>query len=134
MGGDTIISIIEESKSKLNQIEYFIISSHGLNNEVRKYLFDNDYSLINQDACFDDGDHYYEVNLFKKGKMQYDELDVEFGRILIEKCNLSFIENIKINVDKMHNLINKNNLPQDKIDEINKEINKYYSVLNLFNF
>jgi tRNA (adenine22-N1)-methyltransferase len=132
MGGDTIISILEENKKYLNQIEYFVISAHSLNNEVRKYLFDNGYSLIDQDACFDPEPLFYEVNLFKKGKMEYDEIDVEFGRFLLKHKNLAFIQNIKNHIEKINGLLQNKSLPLDKITDLTKELDKYSNLLKNF--
>ena len=125
MGGDTIISIIEKSKHLLPQIEYFVLSPHSLNDEVRKYLFSNGYKLINQNCCFDPYPHYYEVNLFQKGEMEYDEIDIKYGKYLIEDKKYPFVENIKLRIEKILDLLKNSSLPIEKIEKLNSELDEY---------
>ena len=128
MGGDTIISILDEEKDKLNNLEYIVISSHSLIENVRKYLFENGFSLIGQDACFDKEPHYYEVNLFKKGKMKYDLIDVNYGKYLINSTNYAFFKNIQNNIYKIRQLLNKS-LSEERIVALKNKLDEYENLL-----
>lgn len=130
MGGDTIVSILDEEKSKLVNLDYIVISSHSLIECVRKYLFDNGFTLIAQDSCFDKEPHYYEVNLFKKGKMDYDIIDVNYGRYLIKSKNYSFFKNIQYNIEKINHLLSKP-ISDSKIIELKEKLDEYSKILEL---
>lgn len=130
MGGDTIISIFDENEERLNSLEYIIISSHCLFEEVREYLYKKGFKLISQDACFDKEPQYYEVDLFQKGHMDYDIIDVKYGRFLIKNKNYCFFENIKNNIQNINELLKKP-LSEAKIIELKNKLDEYNDLLKL---
>ena len=131
MGGDTVNEIISYSKEKLENIEYFIISSHSKMNEVRKYLSSNSYSIIDEKACFD-ANQYYEVTLFKKGVNQYSDFELEYGPILLKNKDRNLLINIENKINFNHNLLKKQNIPETRKDQIlheNFELNKIIELI-----
>ena len=130
MGGDTVNKIIENSLDKLENIDYFIISSHSKMDEVRKMLVSKSFSVENEKTCFDMS-QYYEVSLFKKGSNSYSELELKYGPILIKNKESNLIikteEKIKNNLNLMQNKL----LPEDKIESLAKENLELTNLLNL---
>ena len=131
MGGDTVDDIISFSKEKLENIEYFIISSHSKMSDVRKYLTSNSYEIIDEKACFD-ANQYYEVALFKKGKNTFNNFQLEYGPILLKNKDKHLLLSVENKLNFNQNLLNKDSIPESRKEQIlneNLELNKIIDLL-----
>ena len=83
MGGELIISILEDGKEKSRNVTKFILEANTKVPSLRKYLFDNKYEIISE-KIVKENNKYYELILCKKTNdfIKYNNLDIEFGPIL----------------------------------------------------
>lgn len=131
MGGDTVCKIINESIAKLQQIQFFVISSHSKMNEVRLLLNNLGYYIKDENACFD-SDIYYEVSLFEKGSKSYSEIELNYGPILIKNKNIQTKKYLQNRLNFNEKLMQNDNLPTIRIEQIKNENYELNSILCLF--
>lgn len=62
MGGILIKEILEKDKAKVDNLDYLILQPAQNPELLREYLYTNDYEIITEDLCVDDGKYY---ELFK---------------------------------------------------------------------
>ena len=130
MGGDTVCKIITDSIDKLEQIDYFIISSHTKMDEVRKLLMHFNYSIIEENSCFD-ANQYYEGALFKKGKANYSYIELKYGPELLKTKNCNTLKYLLEKYKFNQNLIKNDKLPISRIEDIKIENLELDSVIKL---
>ena len=132
MGGDTVCKIIEDSIDKLDQIDNFIISSHTKMDEVRKFLMNHNYHIIEEDACFD-MNQYYEATLFRKGKKVYSYIELKYGPYLLEDKNQNTLKFLEEKYFFNQKLMENDKIPQTRIDDLKTENLELQSIIKLFN-
>ena len=130
MGGDTVCDIINESINKLDQIDYFIISSHSKMEDVRRLLTLKNYYIDNEKSCYD-MDQFYEVSIFKKGYQNYSSLELKYGPHLLKNKDYNLIKKIQEKLIFNQKLIKNENIPSNRIHEIDAENNELIHVLEL---
>ncbi len=83
MGGELISRILENGKTKINNIDKFILEANTKINFLREYLFNNNYLIISE-KIVKENNKYYELLLVKKSdqKPNFDQKDIMFGPIL----------------------------------------------------
>jgi tRNA (adenine22-N1)-methyltransferase len=96
MGGLLIRDILEDNKDVSNSITHFIFQPMIASKELRKYLHDNNFIILDEKIVKEEN-KYYEIIYAKKGK-SYIEKDIyyEISKILIERKDpilQEFIEN-----------------------------------------
>lgn len=67
MGGNLIRDILEKDKKKIAKFKFIILQPAQNPEVLREYLYKNDYQIISEDLCFDDG-IYYELFKVKENK------------------------------------------------------------------
>ncbi len=129
MGGNTIVEIIKSGASKLKNIQTIIVDAHSLIPEVRKCICSFGY-IISDEKIIKESDIYYEIIKFIKSDiaaLSDDELD--FGPILInEKCRC-FKEKYMSRIEEIMYLLNHHDLPKEKINSLNDEIERIKRIL-----
>jgi len=92
MGFETIQTIIEQDKNRFKEFSQIIIHSNTKIEELRKYLNDNNFRIIDE-SIIKDRKYYYPIL-----KVKYDlvhqilnEKEILFGPILIKKNGDVFI-------------------------------------------
>lgn len=96
MGGTLISSILEKGKEKLGKTERLILQPNVGASNVRSWLIDNDWELIDEDILEEDG-KIYEILIAEKGNplQPYHEnkqIGLMFGPFLTKKCSDTFIK------------------------------------------
>ncbi len=96
MGGLLIRDILDDNKEVSNSITHFIFQPMIASKELRKYLHDNNFIILDEKIVKEEN-KYYEIIHAKKGK-SYIEKDIyyEISKILIERKDpilQEFIEN-----------------------------------------
>ena len=103
MGGELIISILEEDKTKAKGFDYLIFQPMNSVNLVRKYLYENGYTIVKEDLV-KDRHHFYNILkvIPKKDNREFDEIFFDLGYDLFKEGNENFIDfiNYKIRVNK----------------------------------
>ena len=60
MGGNLIRDILENDLNKVKNFEYLILQPAQNPEVLRKYLYNSDYEIMDEDICLDEG-KYYEI-------------------------------------------------------------------------
>ena len=129
MGGHLIINILESHVEKLKNVKNIVIDAHNSNDKVRKSIVSLGYFIKDEKVVFED-DIYYEIIRFDKGESKpLDELDYEFGPILRKEKSDLFKQKYQSMLVDLKALLSKDNLPQSRRDEINRQIKRLESVL-----
>ena len=74
MGGNLIRDIIEKDLNKAASCNYLVLIPAQNPEVLREYLYKNDFEIIKEDLCFDEG-IYYELFMVKKAEGHATELD-----------------------------------------------------------
>ena len=74
MGGNLIRDILEADIEKVNSLEELILVPAQNPEVLREYLYENNYEIIKEDLCFDEG-VYYELFKVKRAEDHATELD-----------------------------------------------------------
>lgn len=74
MGGNLIRDILEESIDKVNSINYLILVPAQNPEVLREYLYNNDYEIICEDLCEEEGIYY---ELFKVRKKEGESIGLD---------------------------------------------------------
>lgn len=74
MGGNLIRDILEKDLDKVKSCNYLILVPAQNPEVLREYLYKNDYEIIKEDLCFDEG-IYYELFKVRKAEGHATELD-----------------------------------------------------------
>lgn len=126
VGGELLIEVINEDLDKAKKLKKLILQPNKNEDRLRKYLFENNFKIIDEEVVFDK-DKYYEIILCKyvNEAIIYNDLDIKYGPILrINKSN-TFISKWNEKLSK-YQKINQNNpnLYNNEIEEIKKIIEK----------
>lgn len=111
MGGHLIADIIDDSKNISNTIDTFILQPMTGEEELRKYLYENNYKIVAERlAC--EGKRFYHILKVKHGNdVLEDNIYLEIGKKLIEDKDELVGELIKSKIEKiktiMDNLVMK---------------------------
>lgn len=113
MGSYLISEILEEHREYLRTVKVMFLQANANNDHLRKYLFANDWIIIDEQMV-KDGGHIYEVMVVtarKNKAIRYSRKDEEFGPILMNNQSPLFKEKWK----KQYQVYEKiqNTLPQD---------------------
>lgn len=134
MGGILIGEILENGKKVANSIQNYILQPMVGAKELRKYLVNNSFQIIDEDLVFEE-DKYYEVIFAKKGNQSIEkDIYYEISQILIEKKHpllKSFLEYKKSKIEKIINEVKlvKTDKSKNKYNELNQLLIRYQEVL-----
>lgn len=102
MGGNLIRDILENDLKKVKNLEYLILQPAQNPEVLRKYLYNSDYEILDEDICLDEG-KYYEIFKVKYKKGDYISLDDIFYEIsptILNRKSPIFKAYIKSKIDK----------------------------------
>ncbi len=94
MGGKNMLGIVKYQLKRLKQFETIIISPNNDCDIIRTFLCKNGFYLVNE-LMVKDGNFFYQVLKFKKGKKRYSSKELFFGPLLLTEKSTSFIEFLK---------------------------------------
>lgn len=125
MGGVLISEILEKNKDLCNTIERFIFQPMVASKELRKYLVDNGYMIIDESLA-KEGRRFYEIIVVKKGQSTIEkDIYYEIGEKLIEKNHPLLREFLQDKKKTVYDIIEKlGNDKRPSIDIRHKELNK----------
>jgi len=135
MGGLLIRDILEAKKDVACSIVHFIFQPMVASKELREYLINNNFKIIDEDLVFEDN-KYYEIIYAKRGLQQVEnDIHFEIGYKLIEKRHpllKKFIEfKIKKNMNLLDSLKDKDSEKSlDRVMEIKDLLVQYKGVYN----
>lgn len=127
MGHNTVISIIENNENYFRNCKKIIIQVNSVVAQMRQYLSNNKFQIIDECMVYDY--KYYQIMVVKSGQQQLNELQIEFGPVLLEKKGEVFLQCYQKQLSHFQSLLST--LPENHPDrsQLNKKIEQIKSVL-----
>ena len=136
MGGNLIRDVLEADMEKVKSVDYLILVPAQNPEVLREYLYKNNYEIIKEDLCLDEG-IYYELFKVRSAEGQTTELDsiyYEISPILLRsKHSLmkDFLQNKIDEYNKILGFITEATVSANKRrEEIKEKISIITSMLN----
>lgn len=105
MGGLLIIEILEDSKDITETAKYFILQPMVGSEELRKYLYYHDYTILDERLA-KEGNKLYEIMLVTHGKEKVvKDVYYEIGKKLVENKDKHLREFIEIKIKKTEKVL-----------------------------
>ena len=127
MGGRLIIDILDKDLAKTKSINKYIFQSNTSVKELRKFLLDNSFKIINELAVVDEG-IYYNIIMVENGKdTEYLPYELSYGKLLINEKNKLTLNKIladKTRLEKILLNLEENNLDKESQLKIKSELNE----------
>lgn len=134
MGGILISEILKKGKDLLASIENFILQPMIGAEELRRYLIENNFQIVDEELVFEEG-KYYEIIFAKKGQGQIDkDIYYEISEILIKNKHPLIKPFVEYKKNKIKNIMDDIKFidTERSIDKYNKLklcLNQYQEVL-----
>jgi tRNA (adenine22-N1)-methyltransferase len=134
MGGILISEILRESRKKAETYLRFILQPMVGSDELRRYLIENKFKIVDEDLVREDG-RYYEVIVAENGLQRCPEdVYLEIGPILIEKEHQLWREFVEWKISVLEAIVNElegqnSDKSLKRLDELSIKINKFREVL-----
>ncbi|WIV10711.1 class I SAM-dependent methyltransferase [Proteiniborus sp. MB09-C3] len=135
MGGLLIAEILENSKDITETVKRFILQPMSASEDLRKYLYDNKYKIIDEKLA-KEGSKIYEIMLVTHGEDKIDkDIFYEIGKKLIEnkdKHLKEFLDNKIRKTEKVLSTLKDNQAVEGKIryEYLKTKYDGYKEVLN----
>lgn len=107
MGGNLIRDIIQKDLNKVASCNYLVLIPAQNPEVLREYLYKNDFEIIKEDLCFDEG-IYYELFKVRKAEGQATELDsiyYEISPMLLRSKHPLMKEYIDYKIDEYNRIL-----------------------------
>lgn len=134
MGGLLIKEILDSRRDITSSINNLILQPNIASEELRQYLMDRNFKIIDEDLVKEDG-KYYEIIFAKTGKDFIDkEYYFEIGKKLIEKKHPLLREYIEFKMKNMDKIIDSladktSEKASDRMEELEKHRKSYLEIL-----
>ena len=127
MGHNTVISIIENNENYFRNCKKIIIQVNSVVAQMRQYLSNHKFQIIDECMVYDY--KYYQIMVVKSGQQQLNELQIEFGPVLLEKKGDVFLQCYQKQLNHFQSLLST--LPENHPDrsQLSKKIEQIKSVL-----
>ncbi|QSX06829.1 SAM-dependent methyltransferase [Sedimentibacter sp. zth1] len=120
MGGDLISKIVDDSLDIAKSLDYLIIQPMTNIDTIRKYLYDNGFSIDEEIIVKEYHFYYFILKVIKKQEIIEDEIYYTVSKYLFDNKNLLLLEYLK-KMYKTNNIILKN-LCNSKKSDVTKKI------------
>lgn len=111
MGGSLIVRILNDGIELLNSVKELVLSPHSEVENVRRFLSQNNFIIVNEKMLTDEGKFYIVLKAIKGNNALSEEIHIKYGKILLEEKNpilyqyllnerittLRIIENVMVN-------------------------------------
>lgn len=107
MGGNLIRDILEADIEKVKSVEYLILVPAQNPEVLREYLYKNNYEIIKEDLCFDEG-IYYELFKVRSAEGHATELDsiyYEISPVLLRSRNPLMKDYLQFKLDEYNRIL-----------------------------
>lgn len=139
MGGNLIRDILEDDKEVVKELDYLILLPAQNPEVLREYLYTNNYEIIKEDLCFDEGIYYelFKVKAKDGEKTELDSIYYEISpKLLRDKHDLlkGFIEAKKARYEKiLSNINDEGESAKVRIEELRRKIDILENLINYCN-
>lgn len=106
MGGILISNILNQSKDVLSQVTVLILQPMTAVYELRKYLFENSYTIADEILVKEDGKLYTIIKAVHGTEDAVNEIQLHIGKRLIEKKDSLLPELLSRNIIRLNKRIN----------------------------
>ena len=127
MGHNTVISIIENNENYFRNCKKIIIQVNSVVAQMRQYLSNHKFQIIDECMVYDY--KYYQIMVVKTGQQQLNELQIEFGPVLLEKKGEVFLQCYQKQLNHFQSILST--LPENHPDrsQLSQKIEQIKSVL-----
>ena len=127
MGHNTVISIIENNENYFRNCKKIIIQVNSVVAQMRQYLSNHKFQIIDECMVYDY--KFYQIMVVKSGQQQLNELQIEFGPVLLEKKGEVFLQCYQKQLSHFQRLLST--LPENHPDrsQLSQKIEQIKSVL-----
>ena len=127
MGHNTVISIIENNENYFRNCKKIIIQVNSVVAQMRQYLSNHKFQIIDECMVYDY--KYYQIMVVKSGQQKLNELQIEFGPVLLEKKGEVFLQCYQKQLSHFQSLLST--LPENHPDrsQLSQKIDQIKSVL-----
>ena len=87
MGGALTIKIMEEGKDIFCNLKEFVLQPQSELQKVRAYLYQNEYSIVEENMVLDDGKFYPMFRVINGQSEEYHAIELCYGKLLLEQKN-----------------------------------------------
>lgn len=87
MGGALTIKIMEEGKEIFRNLKEFVLQPQSELQKVRAYLYENAYSIVEENMVLDDGKFYPMFRVINGRSQEYHTIELCYGKLLLEQKN-----------------------------------------------
>ncbi len=135
MGGILISEILTRAKQKLDTYETYILQAMVGGYELRKYLLNNGFKIVDEKLVKED-DNIYEIIVAKRGLQTFSkDIDYEISPLLLEKDHPLLREMILSKIKQKEEIIEEikgiqTERTKSRLEDLLKEIHRYWEVLN----
>ena len=138
MGGNLIRDILKNDISKVKNIDYLILQPAQNPEVLREYLYTENYEVIDEDICLDEGKYYelFKVKYKENNSSKLEDIFYEVSPILLNKKSEVFKEYLKEKIEKYKKV---NNFIKDETEhalarknELNNKIEIIEDLLKTF--
>ncbi len=97
IGGALMIRILEEGKKVLESVKELVLSPQSEINQVRKYLHDNHFAIMEEKMVLDEGKYYVIIKAAKTSQKEEYERQVfyQYGKLLLERKEPVLLDYLK---------------------------------------
>lgn len=138
MGGALTIKIMEEGKDIFRSLKEFVLQPQSELQKVRAYLYQNEYSIVEENMVLDDGKFYPMFRVINGQSEEYHAIELCYGKLLLEQKNAvlkNFLEKEKAvkelilsNLEQSfgEHIETRRKEIQEELEEIEYALQRYY--------
>lgn len=131
LGGNTIIDILKKDLDKLKNVKTLVISPHGEEEKVRRFITSIGYEIADEIFTCDQNKAYVIIK-FVRGNKKYTDLEMRYGPIILKNKNEYFYKYYSECRANLKELLKE--IPKDKkniYDDIEEEIERLDKILKV---
>lgn len=128
MGGKLLLSILENSFKKLNNLSMMILQPNGHESELRHFLINNGFIIENEIMLYEK--IYKVIMVVRRGNQKLSENEIKYGPVLLKEKPQIFIEMIKKKINKTIKIIDELEKKQVNCQLKIKELEELKNILN----
>ena len=137
MGGALTIKILKEGEKFLDSIKYLVLQPQSEIADVRHFLHDSGYCIINENMVLDEG-KYYVIMKAKKGAERYEsEYFYTYGYCLLKQRHTVLLGYIHKEMRQYENILEKisdvrSSQAEGRREELNRKMTKALQALEFY--